>query len=271
MIYKKIVPSKELQNYVHYFWVLKGDAQTHGVRNFKILPDGIPTLVYQEEPQLFYDRDSGFLPQFYLYGQFTKFSKNWVNRPFQIIGVYLKPTAIKAIFGVDAHEMLNRNIPLEELITSTTLEELQHAETIARKIEIISSFLIQQIQHTDYIPNRGDTIIHLLKEGKELKEIQQLMNLSERSLERWAKIEIGMSPKTSARIIRFQSSLDLIRQQATKNLTQLAYQSGYFDQSHYIREFKIFTGVTPKVFKVKANEELENYPQWEEEKQEERY
>jgi len=57
----------------------------------------------------------------------------------------------------------------------------------------------------------------------------------------------GLTPKLYAKINRFQKSLVLVGR-GDLSLTSIAYQSGYFDQSHFIREFRSFTGITPSGF-----------------------
>ncbi|WP_317162601.1 helix-turn-helix domain-containing protein [Myroides albus] len=88
------------------------------------------------------------------------------------------------------------------------------------------------------------------------------MNISERTLERLVKQYVGMSPKVYSRIIRFQANLNLLRESSFKSLTELTYESGYFDQSHYIREFKTFTGSTPKQYLLDTQEQLLNFPEF---------
>jgi AraC-like DNA-binding protein len=67
-----------------------------------------------------------------------------------------------------------------------------------------------------------------------------------------------------SRIVRFQTGLDTLRQTDFTNFTELAYSADYFDQSHYIKEFKEFTGTTPKNFVLSTNELLANFPLWKE-------
>jgi YesN/AraC family two-component response regulator len=64
------------------------------------------------------------------------------------------------------------------------------------------------------------------------------------------------------RINRFQTALDYIRQRNFESLSQAAYKHFYTDQSHYIKDFKEFTGTTPKQFLLHANEKIENFSEW---------
>ena len=72
-------------------------------------------------------------------------------------------------------------------------------------------------------------------------------------LERLFYTEVGLSPKTFIRITRFQEVFKKIRQQGVKDLTGLAYEYGYYDQSHFIRDFQAFSGVNPRKFFSEKN------------------
>lgn len=264
MSYKEILPVEALRDYVRYFWVLEDLEPALGVKNFKILPDGIPALIFQDIPNVFVDQENRTPPQLYVYGQFTKYTDQRVEGSFRIIGAYLEPSALKTIFKIDAIEVTNQNIALEDIMADSILERLLNAGSIDDKIRIISDFLLQQIAVLKYENQSAKFVSTLLQRGKTLRDVQQEMNISERTLERLVKQNIGMSPKMFSRIIRFQSNLNLLRNTEYKHLTELTYTSGYFDQSHYIREFKEFTGSSPKSFVLKTNEALANFPEWKE-------
>ncbi|MHA4809016.1 DUF6597 domain-containing transcriptional factor [Flavitalea flava] len=76
-------------------------------------------------------------------------------------------------------------------------------------------------------------------------------NISTRYLTQLFSEYTGLAPKLFCKINRFQHSLNLIQANDQK-LTGIAYDSGYFDQSHFIREFKLFTGITPTSFATQA-------------------
>ena len=78
--------------------------------------------------------------------------------------------------------------------------------------------------------------------------------LSLRQFERVCKQRIGMPPKLFARIIRFSKAYRLYENSAYKNWTSIAYECGYFDQMHFIRDFKEFTGVTPRIIEKELGE-----------------
>lgn len=251
------MPIKALQKYVRYFWILE-DA---GDKTFKIIPDGLSGLIFQEEPNLFYDSEQRTLPQMFLYGQTTCHSEQKVRGKFRNIGVYLQPTALKTIFNIDAFELANQHISIDSLITGPILEQLINAASTQDRIEIISRFFLKQIQNIELNTTKADFAVMLLQNGETLKHVQTALNLSERSLERLIKQHVGISPKAFSRITRFQSALQALRQHDGRNLTDLAYQHDYFDQSHYIREFKTFTGMNPKQFIQQTKEHVENFPE----------
>lgn len=262
MYYQEFLPIKSLQNYIRYFWVLEDFTNDLTNKLFKIIPDGLPALIFQEQLNFFFDKKGQALPQLFIYGQSTNFTEHNVTGNFRIFGVYLQPTALKTIFNIDAFEFNHQNIPLESVISDLTLEQLTHAISIEEKIKIISNFILKQIQKVKTNDKKAEYISMLLQNGKSLKEVQLEMNFSERTLERLTKQYVGISPKVFSRIIRFQSGLNSLRETDLKKLIELAYENEYFDQSHYIREFKEFTGTTPKNFILHANEKLVNFPQW---------
>ena len=98
--------------------------------------------------------------------------------------------------------------------------------------------------------------------GISLPTVQNELNITERSLERYFKQYVGISPKLYARINRFQTALETLRKSNFDSLTDIAYQNNYFDQSHFIRDFKEFAGTTPKHFLHQANEQVANFPEW---------
>lgn len=258
MYYQKIIPINPLQDYIHYFWTL----EDLGDKTYKIIPDGLPGLIFQEEANVFLDKEKQTLPQMFLYGQTTNHSEQKAIGNFRSIGVYFQPTALRTIFNIDASELTNQHTSIDCVTNDPILEELINANSIHDKIEIISRFFLKRIRQVKHHDKKADFATTLLQNGNALKDIQKEMNLSERSLERLFKQYVGLSPQVYSRIVRFQSGLHVLRQNNFDKLTDVAYHHDYFDQSHYIRDFKAFTGVNPRQFIRHTNEQVENFPEW---------
>jgi len=79
-----------------------------------------------------------------------------------------------------------------------------------------------------------------------VRELSDSLNLSYRSLHRMYSNSIGISPKDFLKIVRFRNSIDYLTQ--SQNQIEAAYQAGYSDQSHFIRDFRSYTELTPKKF-----------------------
>lgn len=262
MNYQQIYPIEPLQKHVRYFWTLEDDSIDFSYKTFKIMSDGLPGLIFQENPTAFFDENDRPLPQAFIYGQTTRYTEHKAMKSFRNIGVYFQPTALKSIFGIDANELTNQHIDINELIKTNITDQLLNTNTAEQRIKLLSSYLIQQAEQRKAENEKVNFATSQLQIGVSLPTIQKELNLSERSLERYFKQHIGISPKLYARINRFQSALENIRQTQVNKLTNIAYQNDYFDQSHFIREFKEFAGTSPKHFKLKANEQVANFLEW---------
>jgi AraC-like DNA-binding protein len=94
-----------------------------------------------------------------------------------------------------------------------------------------------------------------------LKDLQEKVQMSERTFERKFKEYVGISPKLFTRICRFQASLSQMRNSDFEKLSDIAFQNDYSDQSHFIRSFKEFTGFSPNQYQIQSNEIVENLSQ----------
>jgi AraC-like DNA-binding protein len=255
MIYNQVQPPQYLKSHVRYFWTLEHSGPA---RSFKTIADGSPGIIFHRSDKGTFFQNERPLPQLFLFGQPTAHAEITVSTS-TTVGVCLYPNALHSVFGIDADVLTDSCTNINDLPKTTAWhleEQLLNAGTMAEQMEILSAFLFAQIQrnarHDDVA---GHVLSWLIRANGNvpLKEVQQHLQLSERTLERRFKKAVGISPKLFARICGFQAALSQLNGANFDKLSDIAYQNGYADQSHFIRSFKQFTGLSPYQYQKQAD------------------
>lgn len=264
MNYYQIPPPPALEPYVRYFWVFDSNDNDPAIKTYKIVADGAPGLVFQFS-RTFYDVNDCRFPFFFLYGQSTRNDYNTSTGCFRNIGVVLQPDAVKSVFGIDSIQITNNYVDADLLQQERMSDQLLNSTDTDHCIQLLGGYLLGKVRTNPYKSSQAAAYASgklLMDPGVNLMMLQEELNLSERSLERLFRANIGMSPKLFARVCRFQASLTTLRNNSYDKLSDISYGYGYSDQSHFIREFREFAGVTPNAWLKKATEVVENYPEW---------
>ena len=139
----------------------------------------------------------------------------------------------------------------EWLNLSETLKPRIDADDYDGAVAEVEDFLIGKLLKAHFDLKQIQIAAQMLYREKgqfRVSELADYCNLSERQLQRQFQDVIGVSPKTLARTIRFEEIRSRLMFSPETNLTDLAYEFGYTDQAHFIRDFKDFTGKTPGEF-----------------------
>ena len=130
-------------------------------------------------------------------------------------------------------------------------QEIIRAENAEQRIEKIESFLLGKLNDQKTINKIVKSTIDSLLSTNGSASITSILKdepSKRRQLERNFKKQIGLSPKQLGKVIRLQTALKMLLNQQSESLTDIAYKSEYFDQAHFIKDFKEFTGINPKEF-----------------------
>lgn len=259
MNYQTFAPPENLAPFIKFFWAFSSDTDSPLI-TLRAFPDGCPGMIMVQSETAVCDIEKKKLPGIYLHGQPVKASELTYSGKFSAIGINFQPYALRSFFGLNANELTNTGIDLTCIQTKMSVEladRLAHEGTVEGRIKMFSDFLLYQHQHNarqaDETVKYAITLIAQSKGNLALKELHQILRLSERSLERRFNQAIGISPKLFSRICRFQETLHQLRTNDYNKLSDIAYENEYFDQSYFIRVFKEFTGFSPLEFRKNMN------------------
>ena len=256
MSYKTYTASSDLEAFVKCYWTLELPKEFPPEKQ-RILPDGCMEMIFEygdEYKQ--YRRDGSFFiqPKCMVFGQITEPLEIEATGETGIFAVRFHPEGFIPFATIPIVEMENRPVPLAELFASDA-DQLEtailSAQTIEERIEIVERFLMERLvsaESIDRIAKASSKLLLELNGQLSVNELSDQLNVNRRQLERKFTSAIGLSPKQLSKIIRLQATLKMIANNQFTSLTEIAYEGNYYDQAHFIKDFKEFTGVSPKQF-----------------------
>lgn len=249
-------PNSELTEFVKCYWTLEGEKESTPQRN-TIVPDGTMKLIFHYGDTYKYHPNNGesiILPKCFLIGQLTK---PYVVEPIGITGSFVvrfHPNGFVPLSTIPIKEMENMAVPLDKLFGKDGEEigeSILKANSTSERINIIEAFLLKRLTDKQTIDNIVKSTIETILNANgqfSVNEHSLQNNINRRQLTRKFSSIIGLSPKQLSKTIRIQAALKSLLTKDVDKLTDLAYENEYFDQAHFIKEFKEFTGLTPKEF-----------------------
>jgi len=148
------------------------------------------------------------------------------------------------------HELFRESVSLDNFMLRSELllleERLYEATTDSLRINVVEEFLITRMTHAepDKLVLAALALIHKSKGTIRIKELMDHLAISQSPLEKRFRQAVGASPKKFASIVRMKNALQ--QYNPSMSLTDLSYEAGFYDQAHFIKEFKTFTGGTPE-------------------------
>jgi AraC-like DNA-binding protein len=166
--------------------------------------------------------------------------------------VYFKEAGAAPFFNMPLHELFDESVSLDHFMVRSELmvfeEQLAEARADHDRIALTEKFLMSRLR--DVTPDKlvltALALIHQHKGNLRMTDLAAQLNISQSPLEKRFRQAVGTSPKKFAALVRFQY---VVKNYRTKSsLTYLAHDAGFYDQAHFIKTFKSFTGETPDAF-----------------------
>lgn len=241
-VYLEYAPNPRLKDFVACYWSLK-TTENANLTNHRVLPDGCIDLVFDN-----FSGTSGVMV-----GSMT--SAVAVNLPpmSRFFGVRFRPGGAASFIKISLKEITDAQLNLigvwrdadAELSTISVNAEFR------QQISIIENFLERKfIGGNSLNPKITAAVdIFISSEGKcSIDTLSRKLEISRQHLNHIFTEVVGLNLKTFARITRFQFALKRARRSPLKDWADLALESGYYDQAHFISEFKSITKLTPTKF-----------------------
>jgi AraC-like DNA-binding protein len=253
MRFDKIAPFTErLKPYVRHFVV----SELEGENVYKVFPS--PGLVigfqYSGRLKIIDGESESDLTTAGITGISDSF-KVFKNSPdVGTILVCLTEAGLAHFTTQPVHELFNESISLDNVFAksriSETEERLGLAKTDRHRIRIVEQFLLSQLKDIaqDRLIMEAVRLIYESKGAIKIKELTKRLFISQSALEKRFKKIVGATPKKFVSIIRFNMMLPQLDSK-TRSLTDICYEHGFFDQAHFIKDFRQYTGDTPEQFR----------------------
>jgi len=267
MHFQRFAPSPSLRPYVQYIWTLEQSAPGHAARPFRTIADGCPGLVFRSPTSAtILDPTGKPWPTLLLHGQTTQPGCMLPQGAFRLVGACLHPSAVPTLFHLPASELTDTCVDLGLLLapSSALAQLLQEAATPEQQVPRLEALLRTALSPAPRPADPGMVYaaeqIQAAPHRVSLAQLRAACCLSERSFQRRFKHAVGITPQLFVRICRFQASLHQLRGTTYARLAEVAYAHEYADQSHHIRTFQEFAGVSPRQYRHQVRPELGGFP-----------
>jgi AraC-like DNA-binding protein len=257
MSIQEIRPSVNLDPFVECYSYGTYNPNADTKASLQIVPNGCLELIIHLEDQhcrmLTADQKWARSPDYMLIGLLTRVYEVKFPHPVKVFTIRFKPEALYTLFGIQGIEMAD-NYQCTDLLFGKAFKDFCHRlkeeKDLYTLVERAEYYLLNMLNrsrsNSDYILEAANI---LRQTGTtNIKELASQVYISQRQLERRFKEVIGISPKKYLRIIRINRVMTLMQKNIPMDLTNVAYHCGYYDQAHFIKDFKQITHLNPSVF-----------------------
>lgn len=250
MRYQTYLPHPILQPFISQLAV----QETNGEATYRVLPDTGLVIGFQYKGRLSSIQQEGEVPlSISGVSGLTDRKRVFKNLPGTgSVLVYFKEAGAAPFFRQPLHELFRESVSLDNFMLRSELlcleEQLAEVKSDLQRIAAVEQFLIKRMSDSppDQLVLAALALIHKSKGNVRISELLAQLHTSQSPLEKRFRQAVGTSPKKFAAIVRMKNLLQAY--DPANSLTQLGYEAGFYDQAHFIKEFKNFTGDTPERF-----------------------
>jgi AraC-like DNA-binding protein len=257
--YSELPPSPALSHLIKTYWFLESGNDFTKPGPQRIFPDGCMELIIHFG-DAFLKQKSGITAQqssAFVFGQLESHLELIPSSRMGVMGVKFHPQGFSSFTKLPLITIKNQEVSLNDLFGRNACDihdKIAEAKNALQRVKIMEASLMKEMRRTKISNGVTAFIVNDIHQSRGLLSVGSLVkkyHISEKKLERLFNQQVGLSPKSFSRIVRFQQVFRLVS--SSTNLTELALNAGYFDQAHFIREFRSFTGLSPRQYFSRDN------------------
>lgn len=264
MDYKLYSPNERLSKYIRWYWSLENQDDSAPHSRERIFPDGCIELIFNYGDLFVTYNSKGEAedqPKNFIHGQLKKFIEVQGMGKVGIFSIRFQPAGLQAFIDFPVSDLTGIFTEVSKIWKDGNLleEKMSRCQNNEERIATIESFLESKLENAP--DNEIESGVEKIIESDGMISIEKLasdLKIGKRHLERKFLSSVGLSLKLFSRIIRFNNALQLIENKDFRNFTNVAHDGGFYDQAHFIKDFKYFTGLNPKQY-FSENLEMAKY------------
>lgn len=239
-------PHPALRPYVRYYWSLDLQFSGEDMLNLQLMADRFPRIVIQclNGRNALHGYPNEKVVAATLKGIASKAVLIQMEPTYSHVAVSFFPHGPKSLFGVDAQETTDAVLDLHHFCSRDVIEKIIFASCHTMRIELLDIFLLTQLNTHKTIDWR---VVDFAYRSSRAHHgcYSKDYGISGRQFERKFLQAVGFTPSYYKRVVRFEEALLRVQNNQFETLSDIAYDLNYSDQSHFNREFKQFSGLTP--------------------------
>lgn len=249
---KVFFPSGRLSSYVQYYWTCTHDSDVMEV----MYPTGCLELcidITNGDTVRHRGDRSMAVPRVEVLGHWTIPTRAAIKKGNTCLITRFYPYAGFLFFPNQASEFTNASVDLNDIFSGETAafyQRLMEQPLLEQKVKLLEAFLANRLARSRRAQEKiglMEALCHSISRSSDSFNMQRLsaeFGFSERYIQKLFLNYVGITPQSFFSVQRFNKSLELVRE-ASMSLTTIAYECGYYDQAHFIKEFKAYTGMPP--------------------------
>ena len=274
MQYRRYTPAAPLSTFVGCIWYSEGMQGSHARE--RLLPNGESCIVFdlREKPRRIFDANDPcehetYEPAVFCGARADSFVIE-TSQQERVVGIQFRPGGAFPFLSMPADEVAHSSFALDHAWPghgAEIREQLMSAKSVDAMFLVLETALLSRLaRFSSGARGAGHPAVHFAiggfggRRSSSVSEVADRVGLSSRRFIELFRRQTGLTPKVYQRVRRFQQVLHALRGSSDRQWTDLALRCGYYDQAHFIHDFREYSGLTPGEYVLRATPHVNHLP-----------